>query len=94
VGPHTELSRVIGAKSAKVIQQAFGYTTVGEFLDHLPRRYVDVGEITPIVELPYGEDVTVVATVTHASQRRMHSRRGFLLEVEVVDEAPSQGRLR
>ncbi|MGO3153245.1 MAG: ATP-dependent DNA helicase RecG [Galactobacter sp.] len=94
VGPETDLTRVIGSKSAKVIQQAFDYTTVGELLDHLPRRYVDVGEITPIVELPYGEDVTVVATVVHASQRRMHSRRGFLLEVEVVDEAPSQGRLR
>lgn len=94
VGPDTDLTRVIGAKSANVIQQAFGYTTVEELLDHLPRRYVDVGEITPIVELPYGEDVTVVASVVHASQRRMHSRRGFLLEVEVMDEAPSQGRLR
>jgi ATP-dependent DNA helicase RecG len=94
VGPDTDLTRVIGAKSAKVIQQAFDYTTVGQLLDHLPRRYVDVGEITPVVDLPYGEDVTVVATVVHSSQRRMHSRRGFLLEVEVVDEAPSQGRLR
>lgn len=93
--PGTDLVRVIGAASAKVIQQAFGYTTAGELLAHLPRRYVDVGEITPITALSLGEDATVVATVTHASQRRMHNRRGFLLEVEVQDEDPdSAGRLR
>ncbi|RKW69672.1 ATP-dependent DNA helicase RecG [Galactobacter caseinivorans] len=93
--PETDLVRVIGAASAKVIQQAFGYTTAGELLMHLPRRYVDVGEITPITALALGEDATVVATVTHASQRRMHNRRGFLLEVEVEDQDPeSAGRLR
>lgn len=93
--PGTDLVRVIGASSAKVIQQAFGYTTAGELLTHLPRRYVDVGELTPITALVLGEDATVVATVTHASQRRMHNRRGFLLEVEVEDEDPeSAGRLR
>ncbi|RII41755.1 ATP-dependent DNA helicase RecG [Galactobacter valiniphilus] len=93
LGPGTELSRVIGAQSAKILHGAFGYSTVGELLAHLPRRYVEVGEIQPISELPYGEDVTVVATVTHASQRRMHSRRGFLLEVEVQDEDPASRAL-
>ena len=85
----TELSRVIGAQSAKVVHQAFEYTTAGELLSHLPRRYVEVGEILPIDQLPHGEDVTVVATVAHASQRRMQSRRGFLLEIEVEDADPS-----
>jgi ATP-dependent DNA helicase RecG len=95
LGPQTELSRVVGAQSAKVIHGAFGYTTVSELLGHVPRRYVEVGEIQPISELPYGEDVTVVATVTHSSQRKMHSRRGFLLEVEVQDEDPaSRGLLK
>jgi len=91
----TELARVVGAQSARSLHSAFGYATVGELLGHLPRRYVEVGEIQAITQLPHGVDVTVVATVTHASQRRMHSRRGFLLEVEVQDEGPEpRGLLR
>lgn len=94
--PETELSRAIGAASAKPLQAAFGYTTVGELLWHLPRRYVDVGDITPIGELPHGEDVSIVAEVVHVSQRRMQRRRGFLLEVEVQDtdeEHPARMRM-
>ncbi|WP_240520492.1 ATP-dependent DNA helicase RecG [Glutamicibacter sp. BW77] len=87
-----ELSLVLGAKNAGALEKAFGYTTVGQFLWHFPRRYVDVGELTPIAELPFDEHVTVVAQVTNVSQRQMHSRRGFIFEVTVSDELDQNGQ--
>ncbi|MEG2579162.1 MAG: ATP-dependent DNA helicase RecG, partial [Glutamicibacter sp.] len=59
---------------------------------HFPRRYVEVGELTPISELPFDEHVTVVAQVVNVSQRQMHSRRGFIFEVTVSDELSAGGQ--
>lgn len=88
----SELSIYLGDKNAKALDKAFGYTTVGEFLWHFPRRYVEVGELTPIAELPFDEHVTVVAQVINVSQRQMHSRRGFIYEVTVSDELSHGGQ--
>ncbi|WP_159610511.1 ATP-dependent DNA helicase RecG [Glutamicibacter sp. JC586] len=88
----SELSIYLGDKNAKALKKAFGYTTVGEFLWHFPRRYVEVGELTPIAELPFDEHVTVVAQVINVSQRQMHSRRGFIYEVTVSDELSHGGQ--
>ncbi len=87
-----ELSSVLGSKNASALEKAFGYGTVGEFLHHFPRRYVEVGELTPISELPFDEHVTVVAQVVNISQRQMHSRKGFIFEVTVSDELGDAGQ--
>lgn len=87
-----ELSAFLGKKNSTALEKAFGYTTVGEFLWHFPRRYVEVGELTPISELPFDEHVTVVAQVVNVSQRQMHSRRGFIFEVTVSDELSTGGQ--
>ncbi|PJJ43651.1 ATP-dependent DNA helicase RecG [Glutamicibacter mysorens] len=87
-----ELSAFLGKKNSAALEKAFGYTTVGEFLWHFPRRYVEVGELTPISELPFDEHVTVVAQVVNVSQRQMHSRRGFIFEVTVSDELSAGGQ--
>mgnify|MGYP000983215932 CR=1 FL=1 len=57
----SELAMYLGNKNAQALEKAFGYKTVGDFLWHFPRRYVEVGELTPIAELPFDEHVTVVA---------------------------------
>lgn len=82
----------LGKKNAEAVEKAFGYATVGDFLRHFPRRYVEVGKLTPIGELPFDEHVTVVAQVVNVSQRQMHSRRGFIFEVTVSDELSSGGQ--
>lgn len=87
-----ELSAFLGKKNSTALEKAFGYKTVGEFLWHFPRRYVEVGELTPISELPFDEHVTVVAQVVNVSQRQMHSRRGFIFEVTVSDELSAGGQ--
>jgi ATP-dependent DNA helicase RecG len=94
-GPATPLRSAIGAKSATAVEKAFGYGTCGELLRHFPRRYLEVGELTPIATLPVGEDVTIVAEVDSVSQRRMQSRKGMLVEVVVRDAlGPEQSMLR
>ncbi|MFL4474822.1 ATP-dependent DNA helicase RecG [Paeniglutamicibacter sp. MACA_103] len=91
----TPLDTVLGAASARKVETAFGYSTVGQLLSHFPRRYMEIGELSRISELPVGEDVTIVAEVKSVNQRRMHSRSGFLLEVVVSDAlGPEQSTLR
>lgn len=93
-GPATPLRNAVGEKSATSVHKAFGYETCGDLLHHFPRRYLDVGELTRIVELPLGEAVTIVARVVTSEQRRMQRRKGMLLQVTVEDElGHAHGRL-
>ncbi|MHC6176463.1 ATP-dependent DNA helicase RecG [Glutamicibacter sp. X7] len=86
-----DLDAVLGTRNARELEKAFGYQTVADLLGHFPRRYVDVGELTKISDLPLGEHVTIVARVVNVSQRQMHSRRGFIVEVSVSDELSYAG---
>lgn len=86
----TRLEGVVGGKTSAALGRAFGMRTVGDLLAHYPRRYGHRGELTPIRDLPVGEQVTIVAEVVSAGERRMQARRGSLLEVVISD---GQGRL-
>ena len=78
------LTKVLGTRSKAGLAQ-LGLRTVGDLLRHYPRRYQRWGELTPLRELPMGEQVTILAEVVSASSRRMKSRRGELLQVVVSD---------
>jgi len=80
-----KLADLVGGTSAKSLQRAFGYTTAGELLSHLPRRYVHRGELTDLASLHEGDEVTVVATVKSSSSRSMRARKGSLEEVVITD---------
>ncbi|KAM9862263.1 ATP-dependent DNA helicase RecG [Leucobacter sp. BZR 635] len=79
------LSGVIGGRSAKPLEKAFGITTVEKLLWHLPRKYSRRGELTPLQGLPVGEQVTVVAQVLRATSRQMQRRRGSIIEAQITD---------
>lgn len=81
----TRLEAVVGANTAAPLSRAFGMATVGDLLDHYPRRYARRGELTPIEGLPVGELATIVAQVRSVSLRPMKQRRGNLLEVVISD---------
>ncbi|WP_295840087.1 ATP-dependent DNA helicase RecG [uncultured Microbacterium sp.] len=81
----SRLDGAVGGKTAAAFDKAFGVKTVGELLEHYPRRYARRGELTPIATLPLGEPVTIVAEVVSANERRMQNRRGSLLEVVISD---------
>lgn len=72
---------------AKLFAKHFEIHTVGQLLNHFPRTYLRRGELTPIDEVPVDEDVTLIARVQSSNSRRMHTRKGMLLEVVITDDA-------
>ncbi|MGM7677919.1 ATP-dependent DNA helicase RecG [Microbacterium sp. A94] len=81
----SSLSDAIGPAAAKKIERAFAMTTVGDLLGHYPRRYADPAELTPILDLPVGETVTIVAEVLSATARGMRNRPGAMTDVIIGD---------
>jgi ATP-dependent DNA helicase RecG len=80
-----KLSPLLGGRTAQVIEKAFGYATVGEFLSHYPRRYTRRGDLTALDELRIDDNVTIVAEVKSVSARSMRNRKGKLVEVVITD---------
>ena len=81
----TSLSDAVGPAAAKKLARAFDIETVGEMLAHYPRRYADPAELTPILDLPVGETVTIVAEVLSATPRGMRNRAGAMTDVIIGD---------
>lgn len=92
VRPETTLDRLLGDQSAERLDRELGLSTAGQLLDHLPRRYIDYGELSSFLDLVEGEHVTFVGEVVSSSERRMQRRRGLLVEITVEDSFG--GRLR
>ena len=84
-GLDTTLQGILGDRTQKALQKAFGYSTVGDLLQHYPRRYASRGELTSIAGVPIGDQVTLVAEVVSAKQRPMRQKRGSVLEVVISD---------
>lgn len=81
----SKLSLAIGDRTAKVFKDLYGYTTVGDLLSHIPRRYLVRGELSKIAELKEGDEVTILAQIFSVNARRFKQRKGNLLEVVVTD---------
>lgn len=81
----TAFAEVVGARTAKPMEKAFGVRTVGDALWHLPRRYSRRGELTPLNDLPHGEQITVVAQVLNTVTRNMKLRKGSIVETRITD---------
>ena len=81
----SKLSSVVGDRTASVLRELFGYVTIGQLLHHYPRRYLVRGELSNISELREGDEVTILAEVFSAASRRLHARKGNILEVIVTD---------
>jgi len=80
-----KLQEVLGDRSAKALLSAFGYVSVGDLLNHYPRRYATRGELTPIAGVPVGDMATLVAEVVSVRERPMRQKRGSILEVAISD---------
>jgi len=86
-----DLGRLVGKRSAGVIEKHLGLTTVGALLNYFPRRYLNRGELTPISEVPLDEDVTLIARVVSNSTRSMKARRGTITDVVISDDDGTPG---
>ncbi|WP_028798032.1 ATP-dependent DNA helicase RecG [Streptomyces purpureus] len=85
------LKKLLGAATAKVMDEHLGLRTVGDLLHHYPRRYEERGQLTALSELPLDEDVTVVAQVADARVHTFNGGRGQRLEITITD---GSGRLQ
>ena len=81
----TTLQGILGDRTQKALTTAFGYATVGDLLQHYPRRYASRGELTSVAGVPLGEQVTLVAEVVSTKERPMRQKRGSILEVVISD---------
>lgn len=81
------LERRVGKRSANAIGKHLGITTVGGLLNHFPRKYINRGDLTRISELPFDEEVTLIARVVSNSTRQMRQRKGSITDVVVTDDA-------
>jgi ATP-dependent DNA helicase RecG len=87
----TQLSRVLGPKTATGMAEQLGLHTVRDLLRHYPRRYARRGEQTDLADVQVGDRVTVLAQVRSVNTRPMKNRRGTLTEVVVGD---GSGRMK
>jgi ATP-dependent DNA helicase RecG len=69
---------------AKGVDEAFGYQTVRDLLEHYPFRYVTRGGLTDLAHAKKNEQVTVVGEVRGVA-RKQPRRNLSLLEVRVSD---------
>jgi ATP-dependent DNA helicase RecG len=81
----TKLSSALGGRTASALQKGLGLVTVGDLLSHYPRRYAKRGELTALSELEIDANVTIVAEVLEASERRMQARKGSIFEAKITD---------
>jgi ATP-dependent DNA helicase RecG len=79
------LRKVLGDKTAKVLEKGLDLRTAGDLLHHYPRRYATRGELTPLNELLDGEHVTVMAEVVKVQGRTLTRSPGYVLEITVTD---------
>ncbi|WP_413543249.1 ATP-dependent DNA helicase RecG [Citricoccus nitrophenolicus] len=85
------VERLLGGRTGQRLARELGLRTVADLLHHFPRRWIERGELTPITDLPVGEQVTVVARVVSVERRQMHSRRGFIVDVTVTADEDGDG---
>ena len=83
--PTENLDRVLGDRTAKAFAKHLGLKTVGDLLEHFPRRYSTRGELTLIAQIPIGEAVTVVADIQDVRERRIKGKAGSILEIRITD---------
>lgn len=79
------LEHAVSKREAAKLAKAFDMHTVGDLLNHLPRRHAMRGELTEMSQLEPGEEVTLVAEVVSTGTRRMHNRRGELFTATITD---------
>lgn len=86
------LARLLGRSTADQLARQLSVGTIGQLLDHFPRRYMPRGELTPFSELRIDQQVTIVAEVVSTSTRQMRSRRGSITDVVITDRVSSDPR--
>jgi ATP-dependent DNA helicase RecG len=82
----------IGTKALAALRKQFGITTLGDLVEHYPRRYRDMGELMDLREVRVGEPATLIGTVLSWTQKRPPARgRGRSLTISEARVRASDG---
>ncbi|MGN0034572.1 MAG: ATP-dependent DNA helicase RecG [Coriobacteriales bacterium] len=81
--PVTTLARV-DARRAEMLGR-LGIRTRRDLIEHFPRRYVDMSQVTSVEEAEIGQSVTVVGTVDEVVVKRPRPRL-TIVEVSLLDD--------
>lgn len=81
----TELKKALSAPQATALLKAFGMLTVSDLLSHYPRDYADREVLRPLDQITPGANITVIADIVSAHEKRMSSRPGTIVEVVISD---------
>ncbi len=74
----------VGPRHAAMLTR-LGMNTLGDMLYYFPRRYDDYSQLKPIRELFYGQQVTVIGTVTMVTTRPLRGGKMSIVEAVIND---------
>jgi ATP-dependent DNA helicase RecG len=74
----------VGAKHAQTLAR-LGLHNLGDMLYNFPRRYDDYTQLKPIQRLRYGEEVTVIGTVSSIDSRKIRGGFRHITEAIITD---------
>ena len=77
----------IGPKSSEALRK-LGIRHVADLLHHVPRRYIDRSQKSPIARTPIGSEVTLIGKVEKVTERRPR-RNLLIIEARISDETAS-----
>lgn len=78
----------IGPKFLEKLQH-FNILTVRDLLWHFPFRYEDFSEVSKIIDLQVGQEVTVQGIIEEIKPRKSWKRGMFIIEAKITDETGS-----
>ncbi|MBC9956729.1 ATP-dependent DNA helicase RecG [Yimella sp. cx-51] len=81
----TPLEKVVNKTFAGKLAKNRDVHTVGDFLDFIPRRYLDANASGRLAEFEVGQMAVLVATVVRADTRPMRNRRTMMLHATIED---------
>ena len=75
----------LGGKRSKSLAEA-GIDTVADLIHHVPRRYIDRSQKSPISKVPIGSEVTIIGKVVSVRDRRPR-RNLHIIEAVIEDDS-------
>ena len=74
----------VGPRNAVMLTR-LGLNNLGDMLYNFPRRYEDYSQLKPIRDVFYGQQVTVIGTVTTVNSRQMRGGKTSIIEAVIND---------
>jgi len=93
ITPDSPVAAVLGDSKKRDKIEKLGLRTVGDLLDHFPRRYLKTGELSEVAVLEPGQQLTVVGRVARCDLKTYNDRRSgrtaYRVDVLLATNGPS-----